>query len=328
MNDPIAGPSTRPYFPPTLRLDEELYQPSNSSRASSPAGGPRYASRPPSRPPSRGQSRARSASVFSGINVDGRRYDERIRKKRYESVQRLKSAWELLLEKYGTVQVEDDDEIDLMTGEVVRNRGRLLELEPREFGQVSDGEYESEDDELGTAFDSDEDELGAWDERSGLDNQDEEEEPPPAPVVRWTVDDQADLDVFLRLEKERRKRAGEEGEKDGMEVWGPNEDDVPLRLPVRSCSVSRRPSEGTEEIPILGAATGDSDDELLAQTSDAEEATRVAYVPSGGEEDAVSGIMCLCARSDVKEASRGRSRRRSAPAGQDVSRRDKDGVCW
>jgi len=166
----------------------------------------------------------------------------------------------------------------LVTGTVVKNRGRLQDLVPREFGQVSDGEEEEEEDDSvfgqETVYDTDEDELGQWDDRSGLDNQDEdEEEPPPPPPKRWTFEDQLDLEAFLKLEGRRKDDEGDET----------LDDDVPLRAPRRSVSKGRGE---VGDVPRLGA--GDSEDELLAQTSDAEEATRIEFIPSDGEGGEVS----------------------------------------
>ena len=184
-----------------------------------------------------------------------------------------------MLEKYGHVRPEDDDEIDLVTGTVVKNRGRLEGLVTREFGQVSDGEEEEEEEDDSVfgqepTYDTDEDELGQWDDRSGLDNQDEdEEEPPPPPPKRWTFEDQLDLEAFLKLEGRRIDDEGDEDEDEG----------VPSKSQRRHVPRARGDAG---DVPRLGA--GDSDDELLAQTSDAEEATRIEFVPSDGETGLVS----------------------------------------
>lgn len=224
--------------------------------------------------------------------------EDELRKKRHESVQRLKSTWELINEKYGSVLPEEDDEIDLRRCKIVKDRGYLRRQDRREFGEMSDLEDEEESSILGgpetVAFDSDEDELGDWEGRSGLDLQmpEPEEEPPPP---KRTQEDDEDLKSFLRAESERRLALGNDdrrsgrssdsssrssssggstsGDDDGgwtSSSWGPGE-----TFGMSSRSRGSSISVGLDDLFKEDDSVEASEDELLRQDSDAEEATRV-----------------------------------------------------
>lgn len=267
---PVAGPSKpRSFFPAPFRIPLDCSGP-DSSRSSTPI---------------HLATRFRSASVFSN------RAEEELRKKRHESVQRLRSTWELINEKYGSVLPEEDDEIDLRRCKVVKDRGYLRRQERREFGEITDNEEESS--VLGgpdvAEFDSDEDELGAWDDRSGLDLQIPDPESPP----RRTQEDEDDLQAFLRAEAERRlvtadtqddgdsSGASSDGERGRTtSSWGLDDgyEAMPWRMRRTRISV------GLEDLfPEYDGMKDGSEDELLQQDSDAEEATRTVPVTHGHE---------------------------------------------
>ena len=150
------------------------------------------------------RSLSRSSSVFSSFSSFASRVDkyksDKLQKERYESALRLQTTWEALAEKYGSIPPEEDDEVDLRTGKIVKDRGKLRELEAREFGELQDEPgYE------GWEFDSDEDEIGVWDERSGLDEQFPKY---MAAEKAWTKEDENDLASFLRAEAARRRAQG------------------------------------------------------------------------------------------------------------------------
>ncbi|WWC72979.1 uncharacterized protein I206_106943 [Kwoniella pini CBS 10737] len=239
----IAGPSRCPYNTPSIHSD-----PPSTSRASSPSLKGRSSTpslyrgssvssiyRRSSTPSLLGRSstpilfpnggRIRSNSVKAKSQTDEEKRQEEIEKRKIDSQQKLKSAWELIKEKYGSIRIEDDDEIDLRTGKITRDRGKLREYVGREFGQVSDNEDEdgggssifggTQVGETEFEFESDEDELGQWDERSGLDLQYsdaplfEEEEEMLKKNESWdTPEAQNDLEEFLRLEAEQKKIFG------------------------------------------------------------------------------------------------------------------------
>ncbi|WWC63906.1 uncharacterized protein I303_106511 [Kwoniella dejecticola CBS 10117] len=185
--------------------------------------------------------RIRSHSVKP--KTDEERRQEEIAKRKIDSQQKLKSAWELIKEKYGSIRIEDDDEIDLRTGKITRDRGKLREYEGREFGEVSDDENEDERSSLfgGTPgeteyeYGSDEDELGQWDERSGLGSQYsdtplfEEEAELLKRNESWdTPEAQSDLQEFLKLEAEQQRLFGRDTDVEDNEVDSERHDDMPL----------------------------------------------------------------------------------------------------
>ncbi|KAK6906150.1 hypothetical protein I203_100134 [Kwoniella mangroviensis CBS 8507] len=242
LQAPIAGPSRPRPAPSFDRYSSRSDPPSSSSRSSTPSlhrksssiFGDGFSTPTPSShtrystPSLNGGSstpvfypngaRFRSQSVLS----TSQREDELINKKRLDSFRKLKSSWDLLKEKYGSISLEDDDEIDLRTGKVVKDRGRLRDYVGREFGEIpiSDNETQTDGDgeskgEGGYEIDSDEDEIGLWDERSGLDPQITE------PPLLWemennlrrtkswvSVEDEDDLKEFLSLEAHRNRLLG------------------------------------------------------------------------------------------------------------------------
>lgn len=235
----------------------------------------------------------RSSSVFSQRSYTSHSYqqDEQIKveldRKRNESVRKLKSTWEQISEKYGKIQVEDDDEIDIYTGQIVRDRGRIQRMkEERDFGVfLSEDEADAEDENSSFIFDEDEDELGAWDARSGLDSQwaSDQEDGPKEP--QWTVEDDKDLQEFLRMEQARKETIGAVSESEDESVG----DDKDRRSSSRHRGhKSDTDSDGSHSSsPVRSRRypiSDDSDDELLARTSDAEEGTRVTYVDSSEDE--------------------------------------------
>lgn len=83
-----------------------------------------------------------------------------LRKGREKAANKLKSRWELTMEKWGNILPEDSDEIDLMTMDVVVDNGHLRSVRQGQELGVTDGE---EDDE----------EL--LDEEAGVDSEEEEQ---------------------------------------------------------------------------------------------------------------------------------------------------------
>lgn len=144
--------------------------------------------------------------------------DQELKRKLHDSHLRLVDTFESIGQKYGSVPPEEDDEIDIFTGKITRDRGRLRSLEARPFAEgiqffdeavEDDGEppmrWHSEPvaGPESVIFGDDEDELGDWDERSGLDPQ----MPPQEIEQPWTREDLDDLDSFLRAEAASRERS-------------------------------------------------------------------------------------------------------------------------
>ena len=260
----VAGPSKpKSFFPPPFQI-------------------------PKSRPhlPSRSVTPAQvNPHPFRSSSISSSPADEDLQKKRHESVQRLRSTWELINEKYGSILPEDDDEIDLKRWRVVKDRGRLRNQERREFGG-----FEEEDPVLDGPerfeFDSDEDELGAWDHRSGLDLQVLEVEKRKSTPSR-TLEDEDDLRSFLGAEAARKLAIGDDDDdargsasSSGTEgagwttsSWAPDDGSARSFPPSRRTSIS----VGLEDLfPEEKWGMDDaSEDELLRDDSDADEATRV-----------------------------------------------------
>ncbi|KAJ3060328.1 hypothetical protein HDU98_003699 [Podochytrium sp. JEL0797] len=63
------------------------------------------------------------------------------------SENRLKTSWELIFEKYGRSFEDEADEIDVLTGEIVVDKGCLKNTPNRPFGRMLDGESDSGDSE-------------------------------------------------------------------------------------------------------------------------------------------------------------------------------------
>lgn len=167
---------------------------------------------------------------------------------RYASSLRLLATWESIALKYADVDPEDDAEIDISTGRIVRGKEKIAELPDRVIGGMSEDE---EAEELGKrrrlvktanskaqaipAIDpaeqeihpveslsidaedsdpSDMDELDAWND-SELEIQVEALPPSYTSKARhqrpWTADDDVDLQDFLRAEERRRAMFGDEG---------------------------------------------------------------------------------------------------------------------
>lgn len=123
-----------------------------------------------------------SAPSFTLSNHDDEEQQRRkIDAERVASSIRLLAVWEKIALKYGSVNPDEDDEIDIMTGEVVKNRGVVENLRPREIGGESDESSEDEGEESREGEESeeevvliendDEDILGMWGEGSGMDIQ-------------------------------------------------------------------------------------------------------------------------------------------------------------
>lgn len=182
-------------------------------------------------------------------DAESRRILER---ERQASSLRMLSTWEKIAKKYGAINPDEDDEVDLMTGEVVKNRGVVEAWVPRDIGECGsseDGEDEdnevsgTESDEIVLVEPEDEDILGIWGEGSGMDVQLEhlpnegterlkaehkaiksepsasvkQNEPPldskagkkrKRGIGRRFDDDDPDLQMFLRMEQQRREMFG------------------------------------------------------------------------------------------------------------------------
>ena len=189
-----------------------------------------------------------SASLLpTHLRPTARCEEDSLSAERYASSLRLLATWESIALKYADIDPEDDAEIDIATGRIVRGKDKIAEMPDRVIGGMSD-EEEAEvfrrkgkssvkpldstaqalapvdfvehivppvlpltlgpEDDL-----SDKDELDAW-------NDDEleiqVEALPPSHTSRsrhqrpWTADDDLDLREFLKAEERRKAMFGEE----------------------------------------------------------------------------------------------------------------------
>lgn len=245
---PVASSSPAPYLYPIVRPSR-----SSSVTVPSPKSGPRF----------------RTA-------VRPERHDDReLRQKLSKSRLRLLSSFDAIADKYGSVPPEEDDEIDLFECDITKDNGHLESLEPRLFADGNDYVGEAIEDEDGIRLDllrqqsepvrgpeqiefgDDEDELGDWGNKSGLDAQ--------YPVVEiendWTADDLNDLDEFMRAEAARRARYGEE-----------------------SLPVFERPSVASSPLRNLRHLVLDASPEVEEAVMDESELPKGSRVSSGGRE--------------------------------------------
>jgi hypothetical protein len=182
--------------------------------------------------------------------------------------QKLQDTWDDIIERYTNVDQELEDEIDLFTGEVVVDRGRIKGMDSWEFGGDDDDEGEAESNTplvtrkiAPTNSSDDEDEFAGWGESSGLDWQVVDPEL-LARVQRaaeaqkqWTEADKDDLESFMQMEQRR------------AQVDKPvNRELAPIRnSPSTSARVFRRTiySEKPEGFfPSSSANNSESEDEL------------------------------------------------------------------
>ncbi|KAJ7771862.1 hypothetical protein B0H16DRAFT_1685717 [Mycena metata] len=123
---------------------------------------------------------------------------------REASARRMRDVWDQLAEKYSR-RIDEDDIIDLVTGEIVKDRGVLSAETPWKFGRFAD---ESVDDSTGTDEEEDDD----------IDELDLFAESPQVEIHGWTVPpvrkvdpaDAKDLEEFMEAERRRREVGGEE----------------------------------------------------------------------------------------------------------------------
>ncbi|RXK38182.1 hypothetical protein M231_04556 [Tremella mesenterica] len=246
---PEAGPS-RPsrFFPKPFNIAQ--YQPPHIP-FSSPAPRSSTLIRPSAPPPARFSSPAILPQRFRSVSVFSNNDDVELGRQRHASVQRLRTTWEQLYDKYGKIKPEEDDEIHLRTGRITKNRGRLNQIQARDFGEISDTEEQDQQEpQRPQTPDPDEDELGGWD----FDWGDDEGEVVPPP---WTREDEEDLAAFLRAEAQRVAMQGPtDTERESSRESSEDSEEVEWRMR-RGTTISR---DLSEHFP--NALTDDSEDEL------------------------------------------------------------------
>lgn len=227
------------------------------------------------------------------ITEEKRLSEEKLIKERKENLERWRIEMESIIGKWEKYAVENDgeDEDEIILGRtdeemiIVKNRGKVEKMSPREFAGESEeddedeGVLELQDGSILDEDDENDDPLGGWGEDSGLDEQefeDDEEQDEVEKVGRvWTKEDDMDLALFLKAEAGRRVLAGEDTLEDEGEEEGQDGD---ISEEQGYCSTDFEiGSEGEVGLNDL-FPEDESEDELLAQTSDAEEATRITPI--------------------------------------------------
>lgn len=271
-----------------------------------------------------GLSRFRSCSAaLPGSGGNDRDRDERIRRQKAEAFERHKSTWEQLLDKYENADPEEDDEIDLVTGKVVTDRGHLRSLEVTDFGADvwrGEGEGGSDDDEemmrslrarssstMGpdmVQFDSDEDELGDWGDRSGLDEQVIAREVTPEEDPEQRRQDELLLAQFLQAEAARREMSDREDQRSsrgGSSQRRSESQDTTSQGESESESDVEEPVfRDTSRLPSIAKTRRVSVDDLFVEEGDVESGSDVEHggarrkanrMPNGSQRRAsVSGL--------------------------------------
>ncbi|KAF7359458.1 hypothetical protein MSAN_01288500 [Mycena sanguinolenta] len=139
------------------------------------------------------QPRASSSATPDEVNINA---------EREASAMRMFDVWAALADKYSR-RIDEDDIIDLVTGEIVKDRGVLSAESSWKFGRFAD---DSVDDSTGTdeEDDDDADELDSFARPLPV-------SPRAVPPVR-TLDpaDAKDLEEFMEAERRRKEACGEQ----------------------------------------------------------------------------------------------------------------------
>ncbi|CED83334.1 Centromere protein Scm3, N-terminal [Phaffia rhodozyma] len=160
--------------------------------------------------------------------------DEDLASKRYNASLRLLDSWEEIVNKYKGIPMEEDDEIDLLTGELVNDRGRLraslgdvgLEGFLRDLVAESEGEEGEEEKGLRDDVDIGNDDKG---ERSGQRREQQREEEP--------VTIEGFFGGFRKPDDGRRSRLDPDDLKSFMEEEKAMSGNASLALPVSTMTV-------------------------------------------------------------------------------------------
>jgi hypothetical protein len=235
---------------------------------------PRALSSVPSTPSSR--QGHRSYSLAPG------RIDNRLQEKFNDNENRLEKAWADIVARFSKIASADepDDVVDIRTGRIIVDKGHLRSLPSRDLEDSMGFDMGEEAEES-----DDEDELALNDEAE------EEDTRIKSRPVR-SIEDQEDIRAFLRDEEMRKSIVGDEDEEG--DLLGP--DDVSDGQQESVTSVEDMPEATLEDLfTDEEEIDSNSDDELLAETSEAEEASKMTLVSTSGssseEDNTVSTFM-------------------------------------
>lgn len=148
-----------------------------------------------------------------------------VHKEREASKSRLLDVWASLAERY-TRHIEDDDIVDIMTGEITTDNGVLRNARKLEFGGLGGAEDVGTEEEDEEEDEYDLDELDAFEEKEGSDGYELDDEGRPElkaggkvvpPVTMLNPADAEDLREFMEEEKKRRELCGSDVEEEEVE---------------------------------------------------------------------------------------------------------------
>ena len=147
-----------------------------------------------------------------------------LQKEREASTLRLLDVWSQLADRYNR-RLDEDDIVDIRTGQIVKDNGVIRRSRKLEFGADSEPKNNKEDD--GADAEEDEDELDLFAQENGESNEvhsdmDGRRVPPVAPL---DPRDAEDLRQFLEAERIRREACGSEPEDDFESIPSFEDDD-------------------------------------------------------------------------------------------------------
>ncbi|KAJ3721440.1 hypothetical protein DFJ43DRAFT_1226771 [Lentinula guzmanii] len=200
---------------------------------------------------------------------------------RAQSTSRLLSVWSTLADRY-SLRVDEDDIVDIRTGQVVKDRGVVRSLNGRwDFGRFS----AAEDDDANDQPEDDEDEGRETEEAgNGLDSfayLDHEQQAPTNPFLSLSnlasrathaidptndEDDAADLRAFMEAERLRKEAQGSVDELDDVSSGRLEEEELDLEL-VTDLDTDGFTTEGEpfSEYEVRAVAKGNVTEQVLEQ---------------------------------------------------------------
>ncbi|KAF8185035.1 hypothetical protein K438DRAFT_1974239 [Mycena galopus ATCC 62051] len=210
------------------------------------------------------QPRASSSATPDDININA---------EREASAMRMFDVWSALAQKYSR-RIDEDDIVDLVTGEIVKDRGVLSAESSWKFGRFAEDSVDV-DDSTGTDDDEEDDvdELDAFARPVQV-------SPRAVPPVRQ-VDpaDAKDLEDFMEAERRRREECGED-EDEEEEEEEESEDDGHLE----DAETTFNGREPTPAPPTSRPADSDDSDDELGNWGVVDESNIVHLVENTGAE--------------------------------------------
>ncbi|KAJ7366896.1 hypothetical protein DFH08DRAFT_835805 [Mycena albidolilacea] len=247
-------------MPPPSRLISEPLSPSTSTARNFFFPTPyRVAGGASPLKPQRYSSTPRPARASTSVPPDDSHYrggaESDVAADREASALRMLDVWSRLAEKYSR-RIDEDDIVDLVTGEIVKDRGVLSAETPWQFPRFAADVEDAGSGSSGTDDDSEDiDELDFF-AGTGKVSVDGWTVPP---VRKMDPADAKDLEEFLKAEKQRREECGDEEASEDARELDATEDDAELAF-----------SEDDTDVAVLTAPTVpsrqveiyESDDEL------------------------------------------------------------------